>query len=193
MERCADEVLWTQAQQGDARSFGDLFDRHCDSVLNYCAFKLGTYQDAEDLTSQVFLEAWRCRHRLTVQGATAVPLLFGIAAHVCAHQQRKLGRATRAVQRLPRPTGLEDDQADVVANRVDAQRDAAVVRRAIDDLAVDQRMVVELCLIGGLDTHAASVALNVPEGTVKSRLSRARRRLLTTLTAGAETLSKEYR
>lgn len=191
LEECADEVLWAHAQQGDADSFGDLFDRHADTVLNYCAFRMGTYQDAEDLTSQVFLEAWRSRHRLTVPTSSALPLLFGIAAHVCAHQRRKLGRGARAFRRLPRSAGLVDDPADLVANRVDAQKDAAAVRQAIKGLSVDQRAVVELCLIGGLDMHTAALALGIPEGTVKSRLSRARTRLLTTLADGTATSSKE--
>lgn len=178
MPVAGDAELWVQVRRGDTQAFSRLFDRHADSVHNYCVYRNGSFQDAEDLTSTVFLEAWRSRERLWLDGPTALPLLFGIASHVCSHHRRSRGRAVRA---LPRLVGagrdVEDDHADRVAGQVDAERQVRRVHQALERLSADHRAIVDLCLIGGSDIPTAAVALNVPEGTVKSRLSRARSQL----------------
>jgi RNA polymerase sigma-70 factor (ECF subfamily) len=71
----------------------------------------------------------------------------------------------------------QPDHADDVSARLDDQREAKELRRALRRLPRHQREVVELCIWAGLDQQAAAIALDVPIGTVKSRLSRARRHL----------------
>jgi DNA-directed RNA polymerase specialized sigma24 family protein len=56
-----DEVLWQRVADRDAEAFGELFDRHAGAVYSYLSMRLGDWSAAEDLTSAVFLQAWRRR------------------------------------------------------------------------------------------------------------------------------------
>jgi RNA polymerase sigma factor (sigma-70 family) len=173
----SDRELWLAVKSGDSTAFGELFRRHATTVANYCAYRNGTFRDAEDLTATVFLEAWRSRDLLVVGDPGALPLLFGIAAHVTAHHRRGIARRLRAVARLgpsDSPVDAGVDSSDEICSRLDAQRDARVVHRALSRLSPGQRAAVELCFMGDLTTEQAALTLGVPVGTVKSRLSRAR-------------------
>jgi RNA polymerase sigma-70 factor (ECF subfamily) len=176
----SDRELWLAVTSGDSTAFGELFRRHASTVANYCAYRNGTFRDAEDLTATVFLEAWRSRERLVVGEPGALPLLFGIAAHVAAHHRRGTARRLRAIARLahsdsPGHSRLAGtDPSDEICTRLDAQRDARLVHRALSRLSPGQRAAVELCFMGDLTTEQAALTLGVPVGTVKSRLSRAR-------------------
>ena len=54
-----DSVLWSRARSGDSEAFGMLFERHAQTIYNYCFRRIGSWAVAEDLVSIVFLEAWR--------------------------------------------------------------------------------------------------------------------------------------
>jgi RNA polymerase sigma-70 factor (ECF subfamily) len=171
-----DRELWEQACDGEHELFGVLFDRHARTVYNYLFRRVGAFSDAEDLTSVVFLEAWRRRYEVTLDRESALPWLLGVANHTALNGFRAARRYRKAVARLAAPLP-EPDHADAVAGRIDDERQMAQVRRALRRLPRHERDVVELCLWAGLDQQAAAVSLGVAVGTVKSRLSRARRRL----------------
>ena len=65
-------VLWQRAVAGDPDSFGELFERHSRSVYNYCFRRTGSWSQAEDLTSVVFLEAWRRRSDVRLEHERAL-------------------------------------------------------------------------------------------------------------------------
>jgi RNA polymerase sigma-70 factor (ECF subfamily) len=77
----------------------------------------------------------------------------------------------------PGPPELLPDFADEVVGRLEDQERIAAVRKALDQLPRPDREVLALCVWAGLDYAATAEALGVPVGTVRSRLSRARRRL----------------
>jgi RNA polymerase sigma-70 factor (ECF subfamily) len=59
-----DEELWSAAASHDVNAFGELFERHADTVYNHCFRRTGSWSVAEDLTSVVFLETWRRRKQV---------------------------------------------------------------------------------------------------------------------------------
>ena len=171
-----DGELWRRARDGEPACFGALFDRHGEAVRQYCARRTGSLDAADDLVSIVFLEAWRRRGDVELVDGTALPWLYGIARRTMQHRRRTTARHRRALSRLP-PASASPDHADEVAARLDDERHLARLRRALDQLRPDQRDVLILCVWQGLDYAQAAVALGVPVGTVRSRLSRARARL----------------
>jgi RNA polymerase sigma factor (sigma-70 family) len=179
-----DAELCSAARAGDAEAFGRLFERHVTAVYNYCFRRTASWDAADDLTSLVFLEAWRRRDRLVAHddahGGTVLPWLYGIATNVCHNQRRSIARYRRATARLPL-VAPAPDHADDVAGRVDDERAMADVLVQIGRLSAGERDVVALVAWQGLDYAAAAAALGVPIGTVRSRLSRARARLTSTL------------
>ena len=63
VEQHLDRELWRRAVAGDAEAFGQLFDLHAKAVYNFCFRRLADWAMAEDMTSAVFLEAWRRRRQ----------------------------------------------------------------------------------------------------------------------------------
>ena len=176
MDQPHDRELWRRAVGGEPEAFGVLFDRHAERLRAYCARRTGSLDTADDLVSVVFLEAWRRRADVQLLGDSALPWLYGIANHTVHRRFRTTLRHQRALSRLG-PAPDEPDHADEVAGRVDDRRHLAQLHAALRRLRRADQEVLVLCLWQGLDYESAALALGVPLGTVRSRLSRARTRL----------------
>jgi RNA polymerase sigma factor (sigma-70 family) len=170
---------------GDPDAFRELFDEHVRSVYNH-AFRLtGNWSTAEDVVSLTFLEAWRLRDRVDagVDGGSLRPWLLGIATNVSRNVRRTARRYDGARARLPKQE-VVPDFADEVTTRIGDRERLALVRTAMAALRKPEREVLALCVWSGLDYAEAAEALGVPVGTVRSRLSRARKKLNKLVTAG---------
>jgi RNA polymerase sigma-70 factor (ECF subfamily) len=177
-ERSSDEELWQAAIAGSADSWGDLFLRHQEAVYHYCFRRTADRGAAEDLTSAVFLEAWKLRSRVRLYGDSALPWLYGIATMLTRNHERTLRRYRGALRSLdPADAVAVPDPAAEIADRIDAQRQAEYLRSLVRQLPERDREVLELAALGTLSVAEIATALGVAPGTVKSRLSRARARL----------------
>ena len=168
--------LLAEAEAGEAAAFGEIFRRHSDAVYNHCFRRLGSWSSAEDATSLVFLEVWRGRTNVMSVDGSLLPWLLGVANNVVRNLARAARRYDAAQFRLP-VSPAEPDHADEVVSRLDDERRMQAVLRRIATLGADEQDVVALVLMSGLTYAQAAVALGVPVGTVRSRLSRARERL----------------
>jgi RNA polymerase sigma factor (sigma-70 family) len=172
-----------RVRAGDPDAFGTLFDEHARTVYNH-AFRLtGDWAVAEDVVSLTFLEAWRLRDRVDADGGSLRPWLLGIATNVVRNTRRAARRHEAALARLPAGEAVPDFAEEAVGRIDDGERLAAV-RAALDSLRRPEREVLVLCVWSGLDYAEAARALGVPVGTVRSRLSRARRKLNRLVAAG---------
>jgi RNA polymerase sigma-70 factor, ECF subfamily len=169
------DQLWEQIRAGDADAFGLLFERHARAIYNYCFRRTADWAVAEDLTSIVFLEAWRRREK-ELPPDKVVPWLYGIATNVVRNRRRSLRRYAAALERVaaPRPTA---DFAEDVVGRLDDEAQMNAILRFVGELPRRQQDVLALCVWSGLSYDEAATALEVPVGTVRSSLSRARSRL----------------
>ncbi|MEU9832517.1 RNA polymerase sigma factor [Streptosporangium sp. NPDC048047] len=168
--------MHARVRAGDADAFGQLFDQCAGSVYSH-AFRLtGDWSAAEDIVSLTFLEAWRLRARVDAVGGSLRPWLLGIATNVARNTTRAARRYRAALARLP-PGTAEPDIADEVAGRLDDRRSLDEIRAALTALRRSEREVLALCVGAGLGYAEAARALGLPVGTVRSRLSRARRKL----------------
>lgn len=170
-----------RVRASDPDAFATLFDQHAQAVYRYAAGLSGDWSAAEDVVSLTFLEAWRLRQTVSLDGGSLRPWLLGIAVNVVRNQARSGRRQRAAMSRLPPPPDLPDFADELTARLTDRGRLAAV-RAAVAGLPAGERDVL-ICVWSGLSTVDAAQALGIPEGTVRTRLSRARRRLRA-LTAG---------
>jgi RNA polymerase sigma factor (sigma-70 family) len=172
-----DQELWSQAVDEHAGpAFGELFERHADRIYAHCFRRTGSWSMAEDLTSAVFLEAWRKRREVRFSGDSALPWLLAVANNATRNAQRTLRRHRRLLVKLP-PAGDEPDIADTAVQRVDQERMVQHLLCAMEGLREPEQEVLALCDWAGLSYAEAAEALGTPEGTVRSRLSRARQHL----------------
>jgi RNA polymerase sigma-70 factor (ECF subfamily) len=179
----SDRALWQQAREGDDAAFGVLFERHAGRIYNYCFRRTGDWALAEDLTSTTFLLAWRSRERAPLRADSALPLLFGIATNVLRNQRRSLRRRRDAFARLPLERTEEPDFGDDASTRLDDQVAMRELLRQFTRLPQREQDVIALCDWSGLSYEDAAAALDIPIGTVRSRLARGRRRLRELATA----------
>ena len=173
----SDRSLWDRTVEGDADAFAQLYDRHARAIYNFLYRRTASWSDAEDLTSAVFLQAWRRRSEVVLDRESALPWLLRTADYTVRNDWRskmRYRRALAAAERLPTEIG---DHADDVVGRIDDDERIRAARASLKHLRRHEREIIELCVWAGLDQAAAAVALDVPIGTVKSRLSRARKRL----------------
>jgi RNA polymerase sigma factor (sigma-70 family) len=176
-------TLRTRVRDGDPDAFGVLFDDYARAVHSLGYRLTGSSQEAEEIVSLTFLEAWRLRAGVEPDGDSLRPWLLGIAVNVVRNFSRASRRHRAAMARLPAPSPVPDF-ADEVAGRIDDTARLAVVRAAFRRLRPAEQDVIALCTWSGLDYAAAASALGVPVGTVRSRLSRARNRLRELVLAG---------
>lgn len=175
-----DTALWAAAVRGEPAAFGDLFDRYADLVYRYALVRVRQADIAEEIVSTVFIEAWRQRSRIELQGRVLRPWLLGVARNQANwHLGRLYRRSLDARPPDPAAAGAVAaiDPADAVASRVDAPAELERVLAMLDALPDGAREVLVLHVWGELSHEDIALALGVSVGTVKSRLSRARRRL----------------
>ena len=168
--------LRARVRAGDPAAFSELFDEYSRAVYNL-AFRLtGNWSTAEETVSLTFLEAWRLRASVEREGGSLRPWLLGIAINVNRNMSRAARRHQAAMSRVP-PQPPVPDFADELAGQLDDARQLRRVLALLGRLRADERDVIALCVWSELDYAAAAQALGVPTGTVRSRLSRARRKL----------------
>lgn len=168
--------MWVRAATGDAEAFGAIFDLHRDRVFGHSLRLVRSVPDAEDVTALVFLEAWRRREAVRVVGGSIIGWLLVTANYVVRNQSRTLHRHQIAMAKFP-PAAPQPDHADGVLGRLDDSARTFQVRSAFAQLSQQDQDVLTLCVLEELSLARAAVALRVPIGTVKSRLSRAKQRL----------------
>lgn len=172
----SDADLWAAVRLGDGAAFETIYRRHADAVYNYAFRRTGSWAQAEDITSMVFLEAWRRRVDAQLTNPYVLPWLYGITNNLCRRQWRTLMRFQRMLTKLPN-NHVEPDPADEVVSRLDDERRMRLALEVVNHLSPDEQDVLALCVWAELSYADAAVALGLPIGTVRSRLSRARQKL----------------
>lgn len=169
------EIIRRSLQQPAA--FAELFDRHARAVNAFATYRVGRHA-AEDVLSETFLVAFRRRVDFDTDAESAAPWLLGIASRLIrrhraveAKQWRSFAASISQVERSSHG-GVDDAMV-----RVDAEREVAALKARIAALAPKDRETLLLYAWEGLSYEEVAVALGVPVGTVRSRLSRVRRRL----------------
>jgi RNA polymerase sigma factor (sigma-70 family) len=156
----------------DPERFALVFDRHADEIHRYAARRLGQ-QAAADVVSEVFLAAFRNRGRYRADRADARPWLYGIATNVISQQLRAEGRRSHLLASVPAPPPAEFP-ADDISDRITAERLWPVLLGVLAGLSPADRELVLLVAWAELSYEQAAQALEIPVGTVRSRLHRVR-------------------
>ncbi|TDE32550.1 RNA polymerase sigma factor [Actinomadura sp. 6K520] len=159
--------------------FSALFERYGRQIHHYAARRLGT-QAAEDIVAETFFVAFRRRASYDLAQPVARPWLYGVATNLIARHRRTEERMYRALQR----TGLDplpEPLAEAVVRRVDAQVEDRRLAGTLAALHRRDRDVLLLVAWAELTYEEVAAALDIPVGTVRSRLNRARRKIRTAL------------
>lgn len=173
-----DHELVDAVVAGNGAAFAVLVDRYQDRLYNTVYRLVGSAEDARDLLQDTFVKAYE--NLETFRGTSSLyTWLFRIAVNTSLSHRRKRKWARRTVPLAPdddRPgaEGWPDASAPDPADATLSAEAEAVVQRALDALDEEHRTVIVLRDIQHCDYHEIAQILDVPTGTVKSRLHRAR-------------------
>jgi RNA polymerase sigma factor (sigma-70 family) len=159
----------------DPECFGALFDRHVARVHGYLSRRSGS-DTADGLVGEVFRAAFENRSRYRTDRPSALPWLYGIAANVLRQHRRTEHRRLRLVDKLTveaRGRNVEDGESA----RSQARDDVAIVVEVLAELPEAEREAILLYAWEDLSYEEIATAQDVPVGTVRSRMNRARRRI----------------
>ena len=153
----------------------EIFDAHLDAIYNYCYRRSGSWSAAEDLASTVFLEVWKGRRRAVELDGSVLPWLYGVATNVCRNHHRSLRRQTHALTKLHLADVEVPAVEEGIVDQLDADRRLARALERLDQLPQTDQDVFVLVCWEELSYAETAQALDVPIGTVRSRLARVRR------------------
>ena len=140
---------------------------------------MGSKEDAEDLTQETFLSLHRYGHRFRAEARFST-FVYRVAANAALNRRRSLGRGRARVEKLKHRQAAGDDLPSSPRNPEDSTLGGELsdhVREALEHLTPSLRMPVILYDIEGLAYGEVAKVLGIAEGTVKSRIHRARRAL----------------
>jgi RNA polymerase sigma factor (sigma-70 family) len=155
--------------------FPALFDEHYDAIAGYLVRRLVDRSMAEDLAQLTFLEAFDRRATFDPSRGAPRGWLFGIATHLLSRHFRAQRRQLRAYGRAASREPVARDDSDEICDRVDAVVSTRAIAEALAALSEGDLAVLTLHAWAELPHDEIATALGIPLGTVKSRLSRARR------------------
>jgi len=179
----ADEILVKQFQTGSQRAFDELMKRYERKIFGYLLRSVRNYEDAEELTLEVFFKAYRALSSWEPKAKFST-WLYTIASNLSIDYHRSKARHPVYV--------LEDEEVletKLVANdlssnpekHVEEMERGRIIREAVDELSSKQKEVFMLTRYEGLPIREVAETLGMAEGTVKIHLHRAMKKLQTLL------------
>lgn len=183
-----DTELMLRVKTGDVRSFENLVGRHQRPLVNYFYRMSWDRQTSEDLAQEVFIRIYNHAKDYEPQ-AKFTTYMYRVARNLWIDRRRHEAHAPKTVS-LDAPVDAEGDTFhDVVgsdapdpAGRMVTEERAAMVRKAIDGLPEEQKAVLLLAESKGMKYQEIAAVLEIPLGTVKSRMHAAVMKLKEVLT-----------
>ncbi len=184
-----DDAAVIRLSRHEPEQFTTLFRRHAPHIQRYVTRRLGP-DVADDIVAETFLLAFRQRDRYDRSRADARPWLYGIATNLIGRHRRAELRLYRALARTGADPVMEPF-TDRVDDRVSARTACRGLAATLASLPAASRDTLLLVAWGDLSYDEVAMALGVPVGTVRSRLSRARSKLRRALGEAPAAMNEE--
>ncbi len=187
-----EDELILRSKEGNLDAYNQLVEFYQQQVYNIALRMLGSPQDAEDVTQEIFVQAWKALG--SFRGKNFRAWLFRIASNACKDFLRsKRSRKTDSLDAIfpeynPLPSSTESPEEHTLKEEV-----SLLIARQLLYLSEEQRLVVTLADLQELSYEEIAEITNTSLGTVKSRLNRGRANLRDLLLKYQELLPLEFR
>ncbi|TYQ13329.1 UNVERIFIED_CONTAM: RNA polymerase RpoE-like sigma-24 subunit [Acetivibrio alkalicellulosi] len=192
-----EKELIKKAKSGCVEAFEELISESQKKVFNIALKMMGNYDDANELAQEAFIKAYRSLHKFKGDSLFST-WIYRITTNVCLDELRK--RKNKKVISLDQSmeyNGEEverqiEDEAIGPEKLLEKKETKKVIEEAINSLSVDYKTVIVLRDIQNFSYEQIAKITNCPEGTVKSRLNRARHALKEILKGKKELLDEKF-
>lgn len=171
-----DKILFLKLKQKDKDAFIEAYDAYVDDIYRFIFFKVGTKEEAEDLSSQVFLKAWEHIQNNSLKDYNTIKALFYRIARnlVIDHYRKKSIRNEVSLDSDLRAEGfdMKDEKADLV-KEIDTASDISDINEKLMDLKDEYREVIILRYINELSTKEIAKLLGKKTGNIRVLIYRA--------------------
>lgn len=174
-----DTELVSAAQRGDQGAFAALVERHQAMAYSLALRMTGNPDDAADVTQEAFLNVWRGLGSFQGQSSFST-WLYRLTSNACIDFLRRENRRRAFSMTVTDEDEEENREAEIPDERWSPERELdrdethRAIRAGLDSLSPEHREVLVLRELEGLSYQEIAQALELEEGTVKSRIARAR-------------------
>lgn len=172
----AEKVWVKRASQHDAEAFAWLYKRSVNRIYRYIYYKIGIAAQAEDMTTQVFLKAWKSIGTFRWNHRPFEAWLFRIAHNLVVDYYRTT-RETVPLDEFALADERADDLEDITQNHLDHE----MLRKAIKHLTREQQQVINLKFFAGYSTNELARIMDKDPGAVRALQHRGLQALASTL------------
>lgn len=174
-----EQTLIKNAQAGDAAAFAALVSLHGSLVYNLALRTLNDSQEAEDVAQETFVRAWKALPRFRIESQLST-WLYRITTNLCYNRLPQMKRELTALD-PDTDIDLPDKRQDIEDELLSAEM-IRLVQTAVNQLPESYRLLITLRHMQGLSYAEITAVTNLPLGTVKTGIFRARRQLREMLT-----------
>jgi RNA polymerase sigma-70 factor, ECF subfamily len=172
----ADRAAVQRMARGDPDALADLYDRHSRLLYSLALRIVRLEADAEDVMQEVFAQVWRQASRYDGNRGTVIGWLVTLTRSRALDKLRRGRARPQATDGEQRAQGVPDVSPGIDVTLVSAEQ-ASAVRAALEALPDNQRVPLELAYYEGLSQSEIAARLDVPLGTIKTRMRQALLRL----------------
>lgn len=176
-----EQFMWRVKLEGDPQAFAALMERWQLPIQRLCVRMTGDLHRAEDLAQEVFVRLFARRSQYETTGRFST-FLWRIALNLCYDELRRIKRRREESLGLREDCETPDGDVRVPDDAAGENERAEIVRQALLQLSEPYRVVVVLRHYEGLKFREIAELLDIPEGTVKSRMAEALSQLHNLLT-----------
>lgn len=161
--RVFDKIIAEEIQNGNTTTFEELINKYKTKIFSYCVYFTNNYSDAEDLTQEVLIKIYKNIGTYDSVKSSLSTWIYTISQNTCINSLRR----TNNYEEL-------DENKEYIKNsleeKVEQKELISDIKSIISTLEIRDRTIILLKDFMGLKNKEISDMLNIPEGTVKSRL-----------------------
>ena len=166
------EELIVRAKSGDNDAFGKLYEMYLTPVYRYVYIRLGNREEADDITQETFLRAYRAKERFEVTTDNFLPYLFTIARNLL------INKAKKKKPELMKSEDMERQDGGMRADTEAIEREGGeVLERALATLTEIERTIIELRFFGERTYAEIATICDKREDSVRQHVARALKKM----------------
>jgi len=169
-----EKILYSRIKNKDRQAFVKAYDLYVDQIYRFIYFKVGNKEEAEDLSSAVFLKIWSyLQENNIIDSKTLRSLLYKIARNIIIDHYRKINqRENVSLDKTMEQGGLIDVKQDI-AQRAEVMSDLMVIETKLPELKEEYREVIIMRYINELSIKEIAEILDKSKGNVRVLIYRA--------------------